>query len=271
MRAARWVALAAALASLGCAARTAEIRVPSEDPGRRLTAYVITPEGTGPFPTAILLHGCSGLHVATTHQSTYRLLQEYASWYLERGYASAIVDSFTGRGAVETCSAYGMHPNPVARAWDAYRTLDELVRAGIADPGRAVVQGLSHGGTTVLQALDRSVAERSGVAHRFAAGIAYYPACGGAFRLSFYAPLLVLIGELDDWTPAVPCVQLEQHQKAQHGADVRLTVYPGAVHSFDFPSSGIRKNQYGKLVGHDPAATADAERRRDAFLREVVR
>jgi len=43
------------------------------------------------------------------------------------------------------------------------------------------------------------------------------------------------------------------------------------VHSFDFPGTGIRKNQYGKLVGHDPAATVDAERRRDAFLREVVR
>jgi len=182
LRAARWIALAAALMSLGCATRTAEIRVPSEAPGRRLTAYVVTPEGSGPFPTAILLHGCSGLRVATTHQATYRLLHEYASWY-------------------------------------------ELVRTGIADPRRAVVQGLSHGGTTVLQALDRSVAERSGVAHRFAAGIAYYPACSGALSLSFYAPLLVLIGELDDWTPAVPCVQLDTTRTAawRRGAPDRVS------------------------------------------------
>jgi len=225
LRAARWIALAAALMSLGCATRTAEIPVPSEAPGHRLTACVATPDGSGPFPTATLLHGCSGLHVATTHQATYRLLHEYASWYLERGYASAIVDSFTGRGVVETCSAQGMHPNPVARAWDAYRTLDALVRTGVADPRRAVVQGLSHGGTTVLQALDRSVAERSGVAHRFAAGIAYDPACSGALSLSFYAPLLVLIGELDDWTPAVPCVQLDTTRTAawRRGAPDRVS------------------------------------------------
>ncbi len=133
-----------------------------------------------------------------------------------------------------------------------------------------MVQGLSHGGAAVLQTLDRSVAERSGVPYRFAAGIAYYPDCSGALGLSLYAPLLVLIGELDDWTPAAPCVQFEQLQKGLHGADVRLTVYPGVAHLFDFPG-GSRRSQSGKLLGHDPEATRDAERRRDTFLRDVVR
>jgi dienelactone hydrolase len=144
------------------------------------------------------------------------------------------------------------------------------VSGGIADPKRTVVQGLSHGGASVLQALDRSVAARSGVPYRFAAGIAYYPDCSGALGLSLYAPLLVLIGELDDWTPAGPCERFEQHQRSLNGADVRLTVYPGVAHLFDFPG-GPRRSQSGKRLAHDPVATRDAEHRRDAFLREVVR
>jgi dienelactone hydrolase len=256
--------LVAAAANLGYAAVT-EIQVPSETANRPLTAYLVTPSGVGPFPAAILLHGCGGLQY-----DTRQVLREQAEWYATRGYAALIVDSFGGRRVTETCSQRGMSPNPVARAWDAYRALDKLVSAGIADPRRTVVQGLSHGGAAVLHALDRSVAERSGIPYRFAAGIAYYPDCSGALGLSLYAPLLVLIGELDDWTPAAPCVQFEQHQKGLNSADVRLTVYPGVAHLFDFPG-GRRRSQSGKLLGHDPMAARDAERRREAFLRHVVR
>ena len=256
--------LMSAAATLGYAAVT-EIQVPSEAVNRPLTAYLVTPNGVGPFPAMILLHGCGGLQ-----HGTRRVLREQAEWYAARGYAALIVDSFGARRVTETCSGRGMSPNPVTRAWDAYRALDKLVRDGIADPLRAVVQGLSHGGAAVLQTLDRSVAERSGVRYRFAGGIAYYPDCSGALGLSLYAPLLVLIGELDDWTPAALCVQFEQHQKSLNGADVRLTAYPGVAHLFDFPG-GPRRSQSGKLLGHDPEATRDAERRRDAFLRDVVR
>ena len=41
------------------------------------------------------------------------------------------------------------------------------------------------------------------------------------------APLLILIGELDDWTPAEPS------RKLAAGYPVEIKVYPGAHHSFD--------------------------------------
>ena len=109
-----------------------------------------------------------------------------------------------------------------------------------------------------------------------AALVLFLSACAGAARsidiprppapgaVAGRAPT-ILNGALDDWTPAPPCAHLrERSAGARYPIDV--TIYPGAHHSFDFP--GARAiNQWGKTREHDPAATADAERRVDAFLR----
>jgi len=58
--------------------------------------------------------------------------------------------------------------------------------------------------------------------------------------------------------------------QARHTPErVRLTVYPGATHSFDF-NAPRRWNEYGKLLEFDAAATRDAQRRVEVFLDEVV-
>ena len=70
--------------------------------------------------------------------------------------------------------------------------------------------------------------------------IALYPGCTaqlrrrpeapGPYRPT--APLLILIGEKDDWTPAEPCRQLAEASAAA-GYPVRIKIYPDAHHSFD--------------------------------------
>jgi dienelactone hydrolase len=79
--------------------------------------------------------------------------------------------------------------------------------------------GGSHGGFTTLVTLNRP---GSG----FAAAVALYPRCQYFQRFQPDVPLLILIGELDDWTPAKDCVPLA-------GERVTVKVYPGAHHSFD--------------------------------------
>jgi dienelactone hydrolase len=81
--------------------------------------------------------------------------------------------------------------------------------------------GGSHGGFTTLVTLSRP---GSG----FAAAVALYPRCGFTPNLRPDVPLLILIGELDDWTPAKECLPLA-------GERVTVKVYPGAHHSFDSP------------------------------------
>ena len=258
------------VALAGCA-RVTGVEVPPEStalgPQPGLPGSLTTPAGPGPFPVAVLLHGCSGLQRETSHQGTWRQLHEYAAWYAARGFAALVLDSFESRRVRNVCT--GGEPGPTLRALDVYRALDYLGRQGRVDPARAVAQGLSHGGTTVLAAMDERVLSLAGSAARLRGGIAYYPSCSGALARTFYGPVLILIGDKDDWTPAAPCESLHSIQEQREPGRVRLTVYSGATHSFDF-NSPPRVNEYGKHLAFDSRATRDAERRVGMFLDEVV-
>jgi dienelactone hydrolase len=115
------------------------------------------------------------------------------------------------------------------------------------------------------------------------AAVALYPGCttrlgswragsAGAYRP--VAPLLILIGEKDDWTPAEPCQKLtEAAQKA--GYPVAIKVYPGAYHSFDsdkpvrYVATRVNANApggRGATTGGDPQAWADSIREIVAFF-----
>ncbi len=88
------------------------------------------------------------------------------------------------------------------------------------------------------------------------------------------APLLILIGEKDDWTPAAPCQALADAARAA-GTPVSIKVYPGAHHSFDSPNptryvasriNGNAPSGRGATTGGDPQAWADAIREVVAFF-----
>ena len=64
---------------------------------------------------------------------------------------------------------------------------------------------------------------------------------------------LILVGELDDWTPAVECRNLAEgrddwgiSRRKGMGVPIELTVYPGAYHDFDVPSFATP----GQFLGH---------------------
>jgi hypothetical protein len=63
---------------------------------------------------------------------------------------------------------------------------------------------------------------------------AFFPFCNTVYpeRERISGPVRIHTGELDDWTPAAPCVHLAQQLKGS-GQDATVTVYPGAHHSFD--------------------------------------
>ncbi|MFP6744728.1 MAG: dienelactone hydrolase family protein [Alphaproteobacteria bacterium] len=83
--------------------------------------------------------------------------------------------------------------------------------------------------------------------------MAFYPRCSLILR-RVDTPLLVLIGEADDWTPATYCRQMELTSESPY--EYQLIIYPGATHSFDWADSP------GEYLGHkmvyDPVATEDA-------------
>ena len=154
------------------------------------------------------------------------------------------------------------------------------------------LMGGSHGGSTTLAALAAADGDGDPLARAqrggFAAAVALYPGCraryggwrpdaDGAYRP--VAPLLILIGDRDDWTPAAPCEALVRSTRdGPHPAEI--VVYPGARHSFDsdrpvrYVATRVNMNApggRGATTGGDPQAWADSIRRVTEFFDRTLR
>lgn len=221
----------------------------SGPPPQRLTGALSKPPGDGPFPAVVLMHGCAGVTV-WNRRWTQRLLD----W----GYAVLDLDSLTPRGRRNVCERV-FAVSPAQRALDAFGAKSFLEGLPDIDPNRIAVLGMSHGAWAALIATRRDSAEEL-AARPFRATVAFYPWCEGAFESA--SPLLILIGERDDWTPAGRCEAALP--AAAQDPEVILKVYPGAHHGFDF--KGLDEVQSGHVVRYDAQAAADAIDRVRSFL-----
>jgi len=113
----------------------------------------------------------------------------------------------------------------------------------------------------VLAATNLQQREVAAAARRPAFAVAFYPGCEAELKRGYRAsaPLLMMVGEADDWTPAEPCRQLADRAE---GAPAEFVAFPGAYHGFDGTSpvrlrhdvpNGVRPGE-GVHVGGDPAA-----------------
>ena len=231
-----------------------------------LEGLLLRPAGSGPFPAVVMLHGCSGLR--TKGGAIQGKLRFWAEHFRDLGYVTLLVDSFTPRGIDEVCTGRHLLSPVRDRADDARGGLRYLQGRPDVRPDRVGLLGWSNGAAAALSVLfDRGTVERD-----FRAAVAFYPNCtrsypgGPDFRP--YAPLYVLVGALDDWTPAAPCMALVERARLA-GAPIAIKVYPGAHHSFDAPATPLRyrpevrnhtklEGCSGATVGTEPVARADA-------------
>ena len=188
-----------------------------------IDAWLMRPEGEGPFAAVILLHGCGGLYgkggadLAPRHR-------DYADRFVKQGYVVLLPDSFSPRGADEICSHHDRIIRPFyERNRDAYGALVWLESQPFVRADRVGLLGWSNGGITVLGTVARETQSRpAGLAHDFRVAVAFYPDCRRALRSTTFAPpvapLHILIGEKDDWTAAPPCVELVERARAQSRA-----------------------------------------------------
>lgn len=259
--------LALALLLAVPAAGQERVTYPSAD-GTTIEALLLRPEGQGPHPAVVLMHGCGG-----REDSRGRWMARDAEWarrLAALGYIVLAPDSFGPRGVRTLCKVAN---RPVlasrerradalgARAWLAARA--DVRAEAIA------LMGFSNGGSTVLFASD---------APGFAAFVSFYPGCRALLSRRGWQPsaqLLLLIGEADDWAPAAPCAELA----AKHPA-ITFVSYPGAYHDFDGPGSreqvregmALTASGNGRVhVGPNPAAREDALRRVSTFLAAAFR
>jgi dienelactone hydrolase len=151
------------------------------------------------------------------------------------------------------------------RPVDSYGALHYLASLPFVDRHRAAVIGFSQGGSGALSAATARrfdlIATSTDLAFRVA--VAFYPWCGVAGDMA--VPTLIMIGALDDWTPARDCERM-MATRTGDGAPVELVVYPGAHHSFDNPALGAGQRLFGHWLQYDAAAAEDARARTRAFL-----
>jgi dienelactone hydrolase len=228
-----------------------------------LRGNLMLPEGNGPFPAVIIVNGCSG--ILPSHSM-------WANWFRDHGYATLILDSFGPRNVREICTNFERLPI-AKRVLDAYAALSYLGDLNEIDGQRIGIMGFSNNGVVTMDVASRMMANRQkDLPYEFAAAIAVYPSC--RFRAQDYAvPTRILIGELDDWTPARLCVDLLSiMMKSSESVD--LKIYQGAHHGFDnmgavtFLPNVLNENRAGRgaTVGGNAAALASAKRDTLEFL-----
>lgn len=206
------------------------------DDGHVLSGELTVPPGPGPFPAVILMHGCRGL--------PSRAIGGWEPMLRSWGYATFVLNSFSGRGLQEACTdALAFTPN--RRIADAYAALKIVATHAKIDRDRIVLMGFSHGGTATLAAAtewaSRTYVRQDGVGFR--GFIPFYPYCNAvvpemAGRVT--APVRIHIGELDDMTPARTCGLLSRAARSS-GADIEIIVYKNAPHSFDSVGESIHR------------------------------
>ena len=219
---------------------------PPVNPATPLIGYLSKPDGAGPFPAVVHLHGCTGLTERMRRQTGARM----TNW----GYVSLFIDSFATRGLADDCVT-----PPADRHADAMGALSYLATLPFVDTRRIALVGHAQGGAAALQVASERPYRLFDMPEdlSYRAVVAFYPRCNAA-KQTLALPTLILIGELDAWSPIKLCEWWMQRRDGR-GAPVRLVVYPEAFHGFDDP--GIRNGMdftFGHWIKYDPDAAAQA-------------
>lgn len=238
--------------------------------GAKIQSYLFRPDGPGPFPAIVALHGCGGLF-----RRNGGLTSRHADWaerFRKAGYVVLFPDSFGSRGHKSLCKIKKRPVKHSDRVGDLRGAADWLAEQPFVDPARMALLGWSNGGSSLLRALAPEAAPQKS---DFLTAIAFYPSCRWALNRAQWQPRLqpiIFMGAADDWTPPGPCKALAEKW------GYRLVLYEGAYHGFDAPDSKPRvltgrafsANGDGVVhVGTHPKARQDAIRDVMAHLKAV--
>jgi dienelactone hydrolase len=245
------------------AAETLDQRIAQLAPHFTLTR----PDGAGPFPVVIMLHGCGGPRP---------FIEEVGRVAAEAGAAVINVDSYAHR-RISRIAAYatvcsGARLRGRERAGDLYAVMAWARQQSWADPARIGAIGWSHGGWTIMDALalrPEEMAHATGLS-----GLPDEPLAGLASTMLVYP--YTNVGSLTgrrDWrlTPRSTAIVAQhdyivgptrealERQRAR-GAPIDIVVFENATHAFeDDQAADVR-------VRYNPAATA----REHALLRDMI-
>jgi dienelactone hydrolase len=232
-------------------------------------AQLYKPDGEGPFPTVIALHGCGGLG---GHSEP--VLPRYRDWaeaLLKSGHAVLLPDSYGSRDLGPQCRVNLKERRVLARrerVADVNASRQWLLQQPWVARDRISLIGWANGASALLWAVRPQSLSRS-TEPDFRSAIAFYPDCRVSSGLgwSTRVPTLLLIGAKDDVSSPSACRQVVEGARGR-SALARIIVYPSAAHDFDRANLPLRA-----IAGADASLPerghigTDTDARKDAQAR----
>jgi dienelactone hydrolase len=235
-----------------------------------LHAQLYKPDGDGPFPVVIALHGCGGL--AGHSEPVQPRYRDWAEQLLKDGNAVLLPDSYGSRELGPQCRVNGRERRVSARrerVADIMASRQWLLDQPWAARDRISLIGWANGASALLWAVRPQLPSRN-MEPDFRSAIAFYPDCRISSGLGWSAriPTLLLIGAKDDVSSPPACRQMVDGARGR-SALARIVVYPGAYHDFDranFPLHANAGTSDAALpdrghLGTDAEARADSQKR----------
>ena len=168
---------------------------------------------------------------------------EYLDIYQNNGFATFELKSFKSRD-IESTVGSQVEVTTAMMILDAYRALEKLSEHPNIDKNKVSITGWSLGGAVSLFSAWLPIKNAITKKVSFASHLPIYPPCFVDPENTDFtdAPIHILIGENDNWTPAKPCTEFVK--KINKKGNVGLTIYPNAHHSFDSKSE-LTQNEKG--------------------------
>jgi dienelactone hydrolase len=190
--------------------------------------------GQGPFPTAILLHGCAG---DKAH------LEGWGRLLARHGILAYTIDSLTPRkiSAAQArcfvCTGLRLHGRERSR--DVTEALSHILRDPMVDRRRISLVGWSHGAWTIMEWMleDQAAAFAKQADLGIASLVLIYPYCGLASVIhekdwTRLTPVMVVTGGKDFIVPTKKTLAFVENLSAMN-APVAHDHIEGAGHGFD--------------------------------------
>jgi dienelactone hydrolase len=201
----------------------------------------------GPRPGVLVVHEWWGLN---------DYARKRARMLAEMGYTALAVDMYGEGKQAKHPDEAGKFASELMKNFDTAKArftaaLDYLKKQKTVDPQRIAAIGYCFGGGVVLN-MARQGVDLKGVASFHGNLTAVKPARPGEIK----AKILVLHGADDKFTTPEQLEAFKQEMKAA-GADFRVIVYPGAMHSFTNPEADRYARKYKIPLGYN--AQADRE------------
>ena len=185
---------------------------------------LVMPRGSAPHPAVVIVPGSAG--VSPNHV-------RHAVTLVREGCAVLLVDPFTARSVTSTVGNQTQY-SFAASAYDVLAALRFMTHDARIDPLRISAQGHSRGGTAVIHASMRVLADAVVGDRSFAGVYAAYPWCGQQFLFPDVGDTVVrtIMGDRDEWCSAA-MAQTQMHAITVAGGQASMRIVAGAHHSFD--------------------------------------